>query len=241
MHDCNWRLSWEESQGSTEVSTADAALQIIVLWLQLALTSYWFHLLPYINTPTEDTGCAPAHPACGISSSWKPESYIVSSLTHLDGIQMQPHPEPDLSLPSWCYRMCRFAANLHGLDPAAERKLQKLWRTHTPCTHTDEKCSEIRKPHNSEATTTSTTHTEAMHPCLVHRRDTGLWWRGCSKFGGPKGRLGKQRGSWSSSSEVAGVWGKLQKKKKKWEGCRATRPRRNGNPMLCHWCMELDF
>lgn len=52
---------------------------------------------------------------------------------------------------------------------------------------------------------------------------------------------GKQRGSWSSSSEVAGVWGKLQKKKKKWEGCRATRPRRNSNPTLCHWCMELDF
>lgn len=165
MHDSNWRLSWEESQRSTEVSTADAAPPN-----QHALTAAcpYFLLIsrpPSINTPIEDTGCTPAQPAYGISNSWKPESYIVSSLTHLDGIQMQPHREPDLSLPSWCYRMCRFAVNLHGLDPAAERKLkttkrklQRLSRTHTPRIHTDGKCSEIRKPHNSEATTTFTTH-----------------------------------------------------------------------------------
>lgn len=52
---------------------------------------------------------------------------------------------------------------------------------------------------------------------------------------GSKGALGPQ----AQKLQVCG--GSFRRKKKKWEGCRATRPRRNGNPMLCHWCMELDF
>lgn len=128
MHDCNWRLGWEESQESTKVLTTDAAPSKPMCPYFLLISPP-----PSINTPIEDTGCAPAQPTCGISSSWKPESYIVSSLTHLDGTQMQPHQEPDLSLPSWCYRMCRFAVNLHGLDPAAERKLKTTKRTSKGC------------------------------------------------------------------------------------------------------------
>lgn len=159
MHECKKRLNWEERRGSTEVSTAHLALPNQYTQTAACPDFTLTSPPPSINTPIEDLGCAPAHPACGISGSWKPEPYIVSSLTHLDGSQPQPHPLPDLSLPSQCWRMCSFAVNLNGLAPAEQRKL-KDWRTHTPCIHTDWKCSEIRKPRMNEAVTTSITHTD---------------------------------------------------------------------------------
>lgn len=82
MHECNRRFNWEERQGTTEVSTTDLALPN-----QCTHTTAcpYFMLTsppPSVNTPIEDLGCAPAYPACGISSSWKPEPNTVSSLTH---------------------------------------------------------------------------------------------------------------------------------------------------------------
>lgn len=55
------------------------------------------------------------------------------------------------------------------MNPAEERKLE-AWSTLTPCIPADWKCSEIRRPHVSEAATNSTTHTEEMHLRWVHKR-----------------------------------------------------------------------
>lgn len=82
MHKCNRKFNWEERQGTTEILTADLALPNQCT----QTTAYPYFMLtsppPSVNTPIEDLGCAPAHPACGISSSWKPEPDTVSSLTH---------------------------------------------------------------------------------------------------------------------------------------------------------------
>lgn len=95
--DCNRRLNWKEKKSSTKVSTADVALP--KQYTQTTACPYFMLTSPpcSINTPIVDLGCVPAHPARGISSSWKPELDTVSSLTHLDGSQTA---EPNLSLSS---------------------------------------------------------------------------------------------------------------------------------------------
>lgn len=99
MHNCKRRLNWEERQGSTEVSRSDLALPNECTQSTACLYFTLTSPPPSINIPIEDLGCAPAHPARGISSSWKPEPDTVSSLTHLDGshtslIQSPTSPSP---------------------------------------------------------------------------------------------------------------------------------------------------
>lgn len=134
--------------------------------------------------------------------------------------------------------MCRLALKHTGPDPAEERKL-KAWRTLTPCIRAGWKCSDIRRPHISEAATTSTTHTEETHLSWVHRRGIRLWQTCGFKFGGPKRRLGKPMGSWCSSLQAAGTWWKLLRERTgqvlgNWT-------QKEGQLSITHQCMEFNF